>query len=455
MGGILRGALPENNLSMPLTYFEPRLQARYDRMVASHLQASQLLASGIHAVPDSRSAFATTLAACRFLNNPRVTLRALAEPLLDRGREQAASACDRYLLIAHDWSQLMYADHASKKDRVALSSNRVPEGYELQAALLVSDRDGLPIAPGVLSLRAADGVHCSRSWRVRKPLSPLDELDPAMSFLEQQEFGRPLVHIVDAEADSVGHFRQWCARPGRLFLVRADDRIVEYVGQEQRCSAIRDSLRAEQKFSRSRQVLYHGKQAEQWIAEVAVRLIRPAQRNRPRQGDRKRIPGPPLSLRLVISEVRDADGNVLATWYLLSNVPGEVAAATLALWYYWRWSIEDYFKLLKSAGMQVEVWQQTTAAAIARRLLIAGMACVTVWRLARSTHPLASSARQCLVRLSGRQMKRGCEFTLPALLAGMWVLLAMIETLESRTPEEIRALADVAFGRARQPPQRR
>lgn len=437
---------------MSSTYFEPRLQRRYEQMVSSHLQASQLIASGIHAVPDSQAAFAATLAAHRFLNNSRITLRALAQPLLDAGRDAAASACDQYLLVVHDWSQLMYADHTSKQDRVALSSNRVPEGYELQAALLVSDRDGSPLSPGILSLRAAEGVHCSRSWKVRKPLSPLDELDPAMSYLERQALGFPLVHIVDAEADSVGHFRQWSTRPHRLFLVRADDRIVEYAGQEQRASTIRETLRAEGQFRLTRKVLYHGKPAEQWVAEVAVRLTRPAQRNRPGVGDRKRIPGPPLDLRLVISEVRDANGKVLAVWYLLSNVPSDVTAATLALWYYWRWSIESYFKLLKSAGMQVETWQQATAAAIARRLLVAGMACVTVWRLARSTHPLANNARQLLVRLSGRQMKHGCEFTLPALLAGMWTLLAMIETLESYTVEEITALANVALGRTRQPP---
>jgi len=420
--------------------------------VASHLQASQLIASGIHAVPDSSPAFAAALAAHRFLNNPRVTLKGLAQPLLDAGREMAASACDRYLLVAHDWSQLMYSDHVSKMDRVALSSNRVPEGYELQAALLVSDRDGLPLAPGILSLRAADGVHCSRSWRVRKSLSPLDELDPAMSYLDRQNLGRPLVHLVDAEADSVGHFRQWSSHPGRMFLVRADDRIVEYDGREHRCSAIRETFRAQHGFRRTREVLYHGKRAEQWVAEVPARLTRPAQHNRPGVGDRKRIYGPPLNVRLVIAEVRDAAGNVLAVWYLLSNVPSDVAAATLALWYFWRWSIESYFKLLKSAGMQVEVWQQETAAAIARRLLVASMACVTVWRLARSTHPMASNARRLLVRLSGRQMKHGCEFTLPALLAGMWVLLAMVETLESYTTEEIAALAEIAFGRAPKPP---
>jgi hypothetical protein len=410
------------------------------------LQACQALAAGIHAVPDVAASFAATLAAHRFLNNDRISLPALAEPLIEAGRAEAATACDRYLLVVHDWSQLMYPKHDFKKDRAVLSSKHVPEGYELQSALLVSDRDGSPLAPAVLSLRAAEGIYCSRCGKVRPAESPLDELDPTMSYLERQHLPRPLVHIVDAEADSVGHFRQWSKHPGRYFLVRADDRLVEWGGQERRCSAICEERRAQGAFQRTREVLHHGKRAYQWVAEVPVRLLRAAQRNRPTAGDRRRIAGPPLALRLVISEVRDAQGLVLAVWYLLTNLPAQVDAATVALWYYWRWSIESYFKLLKSAGMQVEAWQQETAAAIARRLLVASMACVTVWRLARSTHPQADAARRLLVRFSGRQMKHGRSFTLPALLAGFWTLLVTIEALDEYTVDELRTLAQVAFG---------
>ena len=396
--------------------------------------------------------FAATLAAHRFLNNDRVSLQALAKPLLDAGRREAATACDRYLLVIHDWSQLMYPQHTSKGDRIALSSKRVPEGYELQTALLVSDRHGMPLAPAVLSLRAGDGVHCSRSWKVRQPLSPLDELKPTMAYLDQQRLGRDLVHIIDAEADSVWHFRQWSASAGRCYLVRADDRLVHHAGQEKRCSMLRQEFRQQGAFQRIRDVSYHGKRAEQWIAEADVQLTRPAQRNRPGVGDRQRIPGAPLNLRLVIAEVRDSHGQVLAVWYLLTNLPTDVNAATVALWYYWRWSIETYFKLLKSAGMQVEAWQQETAGAIVRRLLVASMACVTVWRLARSTHPQAERARTLLVRLSGRQMKHRPKFTLPALLAGMWVLLAMLDALETYTLEDLGVLTGVAFNHLKPPP---
>jgi hypothetical protein len=419
-------------------------------MVESHAQASQALASGIHALPDTRSVFAATQAAYRFLNNPRITLRALAKPLVEAARAEVATGCERWALVIHDWSQLMYPCHEAKRDRIALSSRGGPEGYELHTALVASDRDGTPLAPLSMSLRAADGVHCSRSWRVRPALSPLDELAPAMAFAQQQSLGRPLVHIIDAEADSVAHFREWNEQ-GRFFLVRADDRLVEWEGGERKCSAIRAILTERGAFRHVRHVEYHAAPAEQYVAEVGVRLLRAGQRNRPGTGDRQKVPGPPLPLRLVLAEVRGDAGQVLAVWRLLTNLPAEVDDATVALWYYWRWSIEKYFKLLKSAGMNVEQWQQESAHAITARLLVAGMACVTVWRLARSSHPQAEHARQLLVRLSGRQMKRSQPWTMPALLAGMWNLLAMMTVLEHYSLNELHELASIALPKTRAP----
>jgi hypothetical protein len=426
------------------------LQQRYLKMVESHAQASQAVASGIHSLPDTRSAFAATQAAYRFLNNPRVTLRALARPLIEAARGEASSACDRWALVAHDWSQLMYPGHNAKRDRITLSGRGGPEGYELQTALMLSDRDGTPLAPLALSLRAADGMHCSRSWKVRPPLSPLDELKPTMNYVEQLALGRPVVHIIDAEADSVAHFREW-SKQGRFFLVRADDRLVEWEGSERKCSAIRPLLAERGTFRQVRPVEYRGLSALQFVAEVSVRLLRAGQRNRPGAGDRQKLPGLPLPLRLVWAEVRSASGQVLATWRLLTNLPAEVEASTVALWYYWRWSIEKYFKLLKSAGMNAEEWQQESAHAIAARLLVASMACVTVWRLARSSHPQAEQARQFLVRLSGRQMKRSRPWTIPALLAGCWNLLAITEVLQQYSPQQIQQFARIALPCVRAP----
>ena len=136
------------NMLLP-SRLSPRLQYRYVKLVESHLAAAQALESGIRAVPDARSAWAATQAAYRFFQNPRAELPRLMEPLIEAGREAISTACDRYALVIHDWSQLMYAEHTAKRDRVVLSSRHVPEGYELQTALLASDRNGTRRPPSV------------------------------------------------------------------------------------------------------------------------------------------------------------------------------------------------------------------------------------------------------------------------------------------------------------------
>ena len=65
------------------------------------------------------------------------------------------------------------------------------------------------------------------------------------------------------------------------------------------------------------------------------------------------------------------------------------------------------------------------------------MAGVVVWQLARNPAPEASALRPLLVRLSGRQLKRGTAFTEPALLAGLGILLVRRDV---GTPYDIAAI---------------
>ena len=201
-----------------------------------------------------------------------------------------------------------------------------------------------------------------------------------------------------------------------------------WAGVDRRLDAVADDLVASQAFSEAREVRYHGVVAYQQVAETEVVLNRPA-RTRV-DGKQREVPGRALPLRLVVSRVVDAQGELLARWLLLTNAPATVGASTVALWYYWRWRIESYFKLLKSHGQQIEHWQQASAAAIGRRCLVAAMACAVVWELESRDSEEATQVKAWLIRLSGRQMKRGRPVTTPALLAGLFVLLPMLELLE-------------------------
>ena len=56
----------------------------------------------------------------------------------------------------------------------------------------------------------------------------------------------------------------------------------------------------------------------------------------------------------------------------------------------------------------------------------------------------AIQARQFLVRLSGRQMKQGRPVTVPALLAGLFILFTMLETIEHYSLSELKSFAQIA-----------
>jgi hypothetical protein len=126
----------------------------------------------------------------------------------------------------------------------------------------------------------------------------------------------------------------------------------------------------------------------------------------------------------------------------VSALPDTVSDAQIALWYYFRWQIESFFKLLKQAGHQLERWDWISGSAIFKRLLIATHACLLVWRLARERGEAARQTQDFLVRLSGRQMKPSRPVTMSALLEGVFMLFAMLETLEHYSPEQLGTFAD-------------
>ena len=438
-----------------LNHIDPRLGRRYQDLFLAHLSNADKLAAGFHANPALTTPFAATQAAWRFFNNPAVSLAALAVPLWDCARQEIPVACDRWLLAVLDWSNLSFNTHNEKAHRKVLS-RRNDLGYELLTALAVSDRDGAVLAPLCLELTAANGVHSTRSPKPLERGSSLDGLRPVMDHLAT-ELGtgpamRPTVFIIDRQADSVGHLRNW--DQGQYhYLVRADEEPnVIHNLKKMPLAKVADSLKANGEFTFARIVDYKGKPAQQFIAEAPVVLERPATTCRvdKKTGKhiRKRIAGDPLPLRLIVSEVRDDNGQVLARWLLLTNLPASVDGATAALWYYWRWRIESYYKLLKGAGQQIEQWQQTTPEALARRLAVAAMACVTVWKLARDASAPAAELREVLTLLSGRQMKRGKDqpgFTEPALLAGLGILIPMLLLLEQYEPKKLREMVQQAL----------
>ena len=362
----------------------------------------------------------------RFCGNPRVKETALIEPMHHAIRREMADH-PGVLLAVHDWSTLSFGGHDSKRDRATLThANDV--GYDLATVLMVRASDGAPIAPAVVSLKADTAIHSTRDDPHPLKMCHVDQVLGNMKFTRDQKFGPTLVHVIDREADSVNHWRQWSG-DGHLALVRANDRIVLHQGQKTKLTAIADALRSAEALHATRAVLYRGRKARQFVGEAEVVLYRPGKRY-VEGGKKVDVPGPPLTLRLIVSEVRDLNGKLLARWLLLSNAPIDLAdAATIALWYYFRWRIESLHKLIKSAGWQLESWLQRDGHRILIKLLVAFGACASIWALERKLDAESQGFKELLMHLSGRQTKHDRRITTSGMLAGLWVLQAALGPL--------------------------
>ena len=412
--------------------------------MSEHVHTVNNAVNALTALPGVARPFAATRAMTRFLNNPNINPHALIQPARDAVVRALESSDSPFALVVHDWSMFSFKTHASKTDRYERSHEN-DLGYELGTALVVDAADGRPLGPVEFRLRTQDGILSTREGEVAMPPGHVDELLGVFEESKRWDLGKELVHVVDREADSVGHHRRWRAA-GHRVLIRADaKRIVRWKGNECSLESVASGLALEfvgvLNGSGEVEIVSTAKGTGRLrVAETEIVLDRPA---RTRVGDKRvSVPGEALPMRLVVTQLVDAAGAVLAEWFLFTDLSkSEADAATVGRWYAWRWRIETYHKLLKSAGMNAEEWQQETGRAFLLRLIVASMACLTVWHLQRDETPEAKRMREMLVRLSGRQMAYGVESTAPALLAGLEKLLGIDNILHYEDLAEIFALA--------------
>jgi hypothetical protein len=433
----LSWVFPQNGLLFD--NLDKRHQLRFFRLVKEHSHSVNAAVTGLSALPATAKPMASIKAMSRFLHHTEVTPQALIEPVCAAIRDAVARSSAAFALVVHDWSMFSFHTHTSKTDCFQRTHDQ-DVGYDLGSALILDADTGQPLGPMELRLRTAHGLLATRPGSIESPPAHIDELADVMAESRRWKLGKLLVHIVDREADSVGHFRDWHAA-GHRFLVRAKaDRRVTWNGESILLKEILQKMAGEFREPPTPiEVMTHHGPGRVEVCETTVVLDRPA---RTWVGDtQKEVPGPPLSLRLVLTRVIDELGVVRAQWFLFTNVETAIKTATIASWYAYRWRIESYHKLLKTAGMNAEEWQQISGAAFLKRLIVAAMACLTVWHLRQDSSEEASRLKGILIRLSGRQMKHKVKDTAPALLAGLEKLLAIEDLLESEDIGEVLSLA--------------
>ncbi len=423
---------------------EPRLQRRYLQLVQAHMKSANRNAAGPSLRPGENQAFSATQATWRFLSNPNVGLSDLIEPLREVGRQAEQKSRSDFVLLAHDWCKIDYKSHTSKKDLRQIT-HQDDVGYEMSTSLLIDASSGESLAPMQLHLKTGKAVHSTGEQPPELDAHRLNQLTPTMTESRQWGLERQIVHVIDREANTLGRLRTW-HEAGHQFLVRCDDRRVMWNDESVLISEIEEYFDREILFQPVGEARFHGKTASQEVAETEIVLYR--SHSEVADGKKRQVRGNPITVRLVVTRLLDEEDYVLAQWTLLCNVfDPAITGRQIALWYYWRWLIETYFKLLKSHGQELEHWQQQTGEAIARRILVASMACVAVLRLQHDSSEEAAENRRLLIRLSGRQMKYGIESTPPALLAGLMALLAITDILESPDVDigSLKRLAKNAF----------
>ena len=426
------------NAILPTT-LEPRLRRCYRWLVKAFGKTGSSTAPGPGAIAEGSkpATFAQTL--WRFCSNPRVRGAALIEPLHEAIRREAGDPDVGVLLAVHDWSTLSFGGHPSKADRATLTHAH-DLGYDQATVLMVRGRDGAPIAPALVEMTTAAGVLTTRDRPPPADMPHIDRVLPAMRTVRDLGFGPAIVHVIDREADSVDHWRRWSA-DGHTALVRADDRKVLHHGTETSLVAIAEAMRSDDMLKEAGAASYHGRAARLFVAEADVILHRPGTRHA--GGKQQAIPGVPLPLRLVVAEVRDLKGRVLARWLLLTNAQAELAdAATVTRWYYFRWRIETMHKALKSAGWNLEGWLQRDGERLFKKLLVAPGALAAVWALERRNDADSARFQALLMQLSGSQTKRGRPVTTTGLLAGLWVLQGALGPLARHGPEGLNAMLE-------------
>lgn len=391
---------------------ELRLKKRYEQLLKGHMQTKSKLAAGPAVPPSIESSKAAIQGAWRFFNNEAISVMELSKPILEQ-LDTATNQCEKYILCANDWSRISYNKHEAKTHKRVLMHKK-DLGYELQSSLLISDRDGQPLLPVVVNLSTANQVLSSYSEQIAVDHPHLQELAERSQWLQQQVAGdKKLVQIVDREGDSVGFLREVPAEQGFLVRCRKNSQ-VEYNGEAIKLERLAEKLEE----SKGEHVKYKKENCRLHYAEAPAYLTREAKQKR--YQDEKQ-PASKIEVKVVIARLVNSRGECLSTWYLISNILEETGKK-LSQWYAWRWKIESFFKLLKQAGFQLESWGQQTPEAIAKRMMIALMACTLIWQLQADQSAQSKEFKKQLLKMSGRQLKpNAC--TDSALLAGLWVYL--------------------------------
>jgi hypothetical protein len=317
----------------------------------------------------------------RFLHNGSVTT---AEMVCHAVARTAARVAGRDIVVLQDTSELVLGGRRARANGFGpVGKGGALRGVLLHAALALELGSGalLGLVEANIWNRDKKGRKHRRS-RVTSDKESQRWLDTTARAGEMLASAHSITCVSDRESDIYEHF---VARPSNVHLiVRAcQDRLIaaEATDTSALLFSLIDSIPEQGRFSIAIPAA-PGRRARR--AELAVRFT-PVALRRPVHGAR----GLPASVSVTVVDVRETsapeDGSAPVHWRLLTthSVDSAEAARCVVDLYRLRWTIEEYFRTLKTAGFDIEDADLSDPRAMMNLVAAASIAAVTVMQLVK------------------------------------------------------------------------
>ena len=320
----------------------------------------------------------------RFLRNPAVTATEMAA---HAGERTAAQVAGRDVVVIQDTSELALGGRRAKANGYGpVGKGGALRGLLLHAVLAVDAGTGGLIGLVDAQVRNRTGGGKVQSRRSRKTTEKESQrwIDGTTRAAEVLAASNSITGVSDRESDIYEHF---AARPANMHLiVRACQNRKIGSGDEATpgllfCYA--DNL-PEQGRLTAQIPAAPGRKAR--VAELAMRFSSVAL-CKPRHGA---SPDLPASIHLTMVDVRETgapeDGSEPIHWRLLTTlaVTSLRAACRVVELYRMRWTIEEFFHTLKTAGFDIEAADIGDPEVMTKFVAAATVAAVTVMQLVKA-----------------------------------------------------------------------
>jgi IS4 transposase len=317
----------------------------------------------------------------RFLHNSSVTTE---EMVCQAVTGTSSRVAGRDIVVAQDTSELVLGGRRARSNGFGpVGKGGALGGLLLHAALALEAGSGAVLGLADAKIWNRDkGEVAHRRSRATEDKESQRWIDTTRHVGERLASARSITCVSDRESDIYEHF---AARPSNVHLiVRAcQDRLIAAEAME--TSALLfgfiDGIPEQGRFS-VKIPAAPGRKAR--VAELAVRFT-PVVLRRPLHGARTL----PATVNLTVVDVREtsapADGSPPVHWRLLTthDVNNVAAARRIVDLYRLRWTIEEYFRTLKTAGFEIEDADLSDPRAMMNLVAAASIAAVTVMQLVK------------------------------------------------------------------------